>query len=73
MNTFGFFKKIIEALKSEEKTDWLAMKTMCEGCQETNKTCLEKFSGKTEEQVKFLQEQKLDLGVCRIIVDIFCD
>lgn len=72
MNTFGFFKKIIEALKSE-KVDWLTMKTMCEGCQETNKTCLEKFSGRNEEQVKILQEQKLDLGVCRIIVDIFCD
>lgn len=67
-DTLEFIKRTVEAVKSE-KTDWPAMKVMCVARQETNKRYLRDACDKTKES---LENQRLDLGVCQILIDIFC-
>lgn len=68
-DTLWFLKKTLEAIKCE-KTDWPAMKVMCVARQETNKKYLRAAGDDTKES---LENQRLDLGICQILIDIFCD
>jgi len=67
-DTLDFMKKTVEAVKCET-TDWPAMKVMCVTKQETNRKCLAEACDKTKES---LENQRLDLGICQVIIDIFC-
>jgi hypothetical protein len=70
-DTLEFIKRTVEAVKCE-KTDWPAMKVMCVARQETNKRYLER-PGRTNKELVSLENQRLDLGICQIMIDIFCD
>ena len=67
-DTLWFLKKTLEAIKCET-TDWPAMKVMCVARQETNKKYLRAAGDDTKES---LETQRLDLGICQVIIDIFC-
>lgn len=67
-DTLEFIKKTVEAVKCET-TDWSAMKVMCVARQETNRKYLAEACDKTKES---LENQRLDLGICQVIIDIFC-
>jgi hypothetical protein len=67
-DTLEFIKRTMEAVKCE-KTDWPALKVMCVARQETNKKYLKTADGKIKES---LENQRLDLGICQVIIDIFC-
>jgi hypothetical protein len=66
-DTLEFMKKTVEAIKCE-KTDWSALKVMCVARQETNNKFLLEAS---DEEKESLKNQRLDLGICRVIIDIF--
>ena len=68
-DTLEFIKKTVEAVKCE-KTDWPALKVMCVARQETNKKFLKDTSDQSERES--LENQRLDLGICQILIDIFC-
>jgi len=68
-DTLEFIRKTVEAVKCE-KTDWPALKVMCVARQETNKKFLRIASDQSERES--LENQRLDLGICRILIDIFC-
>ena len=68
-DTLEFIKRTVEAVKCE-KTDWPALKVMCVARQETNKKFLRIASDQSERES--LENQRLDLGICRILIDIFC-
>ena len=68
-DTLEFIKRTVEAVKCE-KTDWPALKVMCVARQETNKKFLRIASDQSERES--LENQRLDLGICQILIDIFC-